>query len=115
MSRSPITTHVLDTATGKPAEGVPVRLEQENATGWELLAEGFTDADGRITNLLPADRRPDLGVYKMHFDTQAYFDAQGQRGFYPHVEVVFLLTEPEAHHHIPLLLSPFGYSTYRGS
>lgn len=115
MSRSPITTHVLDTATGQPAEGVLARLAYLGAQGWQELGEGHTNADGRITDLLPVEPRPRVGVYRMWFDTEAYWQARGIEGFYPHVEVVFHLTEPEAHHHIPLLLSPFGYSTYRGS
>lgn len=115
MSRSPITTHVLDTATGKPAEGVLARLSHLGPQGWTELGEGRTNADGRITDLMPVEPRPAAGVYRMHFDTEGYWKAQGVAGFYPHVEVVFHLTEPEAHHHIPLLLSPFGYSTYRGS
>jgi 5-hydroxyisourate hydrolase len=113
--KSPITTHVLDTALGRPAAGVAVRLERLGAGGEaETLARGITDDDGRIGTLLePGSLR--VGPHRITFDTGAYFDATGQRGFYPEVSVVFVVEEPSAHHHVPLLLSPFGYSTYRGS
>jgi len=99
-----ITTHVLDTARGRPAPGVPVRLERDG----ETLADLETDADGRAR----LAERAAAGRYRLVFDTGAYLDGQG---FYPEVSVVFEITEPGAHHHVPLLLSPFGYSTYRGS
>ena len=109
----PLTTHVLDVARGLPAQGVPVRLDRQDKGAWKPLAEGATNADGRCPNLLKdGDLVP--GVYRLAFDTGAYFGAQGQRGFYPYVEVVFEVTDAR-HHHVPLLLSPFGYSTYRGS
>jgi 5-hydroxyisourate hydrolase len=113
--KSPITTHVLDTGRGRPAAGVPVRLEQITASGEAReIARGVTDDDGRISDLLaPGSLR--TATYRMTFDTGAYFEATGQRGFYPEVGVVFVVDEPTAHHHVPLLLSPFGYSTYRGS
>lgn len=103
---SQITTHVLDTALGKPAAGVPVALF---ASG-ELLAEGTTDADGRVTELGPAAL--EAGGYTLVFDTAAYFAARVS--FYPRVIIDFAITGSE-HYHVPLLLSPFGYSTYRGS
>ena len=113
---SPITTHVLDTSKGRPAQGVTVLLEKAAQGGsWERLAGGSTNADGRIAELLPKDSTLAKGLYRMTFGTGAYFKAQGTQGFYPSVIVVFELTEPAAHYHIPLLLSPFGYSTYRGS
>ena len=113
---SPITTHVLDTSRGRPASGVPVKLERRKADGsWEELARAVTNADGRAGELLPDGKRPSAGVYRMSFDTGAYFKQSKVDGFYPVVEVVFELKKPEEHHHIPLLLSPFGYSTYRGS
>jgi 5-hydroxyisourate hydrolase len=99
-----ITTHVLDTARGKPAAGVPVRLER----GAETVADLATDADGRAR----LAERAEAGRYRLVFDTGAYLDGNG---FYPEVSVVFEVTDPGAHHHVPLLLSPFGYSTYRGS
>ena len=107
-----ITTHVLDTALGRPAAGVPVVLERRDGAGWQPVGSGVTDGDGRLRTLDP----PRLaGTYRIRFDTAAYFRASGQAGFYPFVEVVFEVTDAAAHHHVPLLLSPFGYSTYRGS
>jgi 5-hydroxyisourate hydrolase len=114
--KSPITTHVLDTAKGRPAAGVPVRLDRRKADGsWETVGRGVTNSDGRAAELLPEAPRPGTGLYRMCFDTAAYFQQHKLEGFYPYVEVVFELTKPGEHHHVPLLLSPFGYSTYRGS
>jgi 5-hydroxyisourate hydrolase len=110
---SPLTTHVLDVAKGLPAAGVPVRLDRQDAGAWKPLAEGVTNADGRCPDLLKEGALP-KGVYRLSFDTRAYWQAQGQRGFYPFVDVVFEVSDAR-HHHVPLLLSPFGYSTYRGS
>jgi 5-hydroxyisourate hydrolase len=107
---SAITTHVLDTARGRPAAGVAVRLEREGA----LLASGATDADGRLRDLLP-DGPLEPGRYRLVFDTEGYFAAEGTEAFYPEVSVVFRVREGGEHFHVPLLLSPFGYSTYRGS
>ena len=108
-----ISTHVLDTAAGVPAVGVPVTLEIERDEGWERIGAGVTDEDGRIADLLTEGAA--AGTYRIAFDTGAYFTAQGEQGFYPEVSVVFEIKEAHAHHHVPLLLSPFGYSTYRGS
>jgi len=111
---SPITTHALDTARGCPAAGLPVELEQLTDEGWVSLRRGTTDADGRapgFTDGLALQR----ATYRMTFDTGAYFEAVGVEGFYPVVRVVFQIRAPGQHHHVPLLLSPFGYSTYRGS
>jgi 5-hydroxyisourate hydrolase len=108
-----ISTHVLDTATGAPAGGVPVRLEILHAEGWEPLGEGATDGDGRLEDL--GGEPLDVATYRIRFDTKVYFQTKGERGFYPEVTVVFEVTEPGRRHHVPLLLSPFGYSTYRGS
>ncbi|RCV52753.1 hydroxyisourate hydrolase [Marinitenerispora sediminis] len=111
-----MTTHVLDTAAGRPAAGVAVTLEAAADTGrtaWTPLAVGRTDDDGRITDLGP--RRLAAGVYRLVFDTEGYFRREGRRSFYPEVAVVFEIADEEAHYHVPLLLSPFGYSTYRGS
>lgn len=113
---SPITTHVLDTMQGRPASGVPIALEQLDAAGkWQELARGVTDSDGRIKDLLPSEHRLAAGTYRMSFETAPYFEATGVKGFYPSVPVVFELQQPGEHYHIPLLLSPYGYSTYRGS
>ncbi|WP_435109179.1 hydroxyisourate hydrolase [Nocardiopsis synnemataformans] len=111
---SHVTTHVLDAALGRPARGVPVRLEAADGPGaWRTVAEGRTDDDGRVPDLGP-DRLP-AGFHRVVFDTAAYFGATGQRGFYPEVSIVFDLADEDAHYHVPLLLSPFAYSTYRGS
>ena len=113
---SAITTHILDTALGRPAGGVPVHLEREETEGgWRVLGSGATDGDGRLRDLLPGDFDLQPGVYRLTFDTARYFEAQGQKSFYPHVAVIFLVDDPGQHYHVPLLLSPFGYSTYRGS
>lgn len=113
---SAITTHVLDTARGRPAAGVPIVLERAGEGGaWQRLGQGATDADGRLRTLLPDGERPAAGVYRLTFDTEAYFAATGEGGFFPAVHITFRVTAPEQHYHVPLLLSPFGYSTYRGS
>ena len=101
-----VSTHVLDATTGRPASGVAVRLSDLEGA---QLAEGHTDADGRCA-LVPYDL--DEGTYQLTFDTGGYFD---ERTFYPSVTVTFTLADGGAHHHIPLLLSPWSYTTYRGS
>lgn len=114
--KSPITTHVLDTSQGRPASGIEVKLSQRNENGaWQELASGRTNEDGRIMNLLPADFQLLAGVYQMTFHTEGYFRQQAVPSFYPCVKIVFEVHHPEQHYHVPLLLSPFGYSTYRGS
>ena len=112
---SAITTHVLDTARGRPAAGFGVRLERRDGGGWSLLAERATDADGRVRDLLAVDAVPAAGTYRLTFDTGAYLAAPGAAVFYPEVAVVFEIHDPSRHHHVPLLLSPYGYTTYRGS
>ena len=112
---SAITTHVLDTARGRPAAGVVVVLEMEQAGEWRPIGQGVTDADGRVKALLAPGTPLSAGVYRLTFATGTYFARQSQATFYPEVKVVFKITDPEQHHHVPLLLSPFGYSTYRGS
>ena len=114
---SQITSHVLDTATGRPANQLTIRLEQRIATDWHTIAQGETNMDGRIAGLLPDDCVLAAGDYKMYFDTKPYFDRQEESYFYPYVEIVFSITDSELddHFHIPLLLSPYGYTTYRGS
>ena len=106
-----LSTHVLDTSRGKPAAGVPVRLDAHDGAGWVPVAEGRTDADGRLRDWVPAGRWR-AGRWRLVFDTGAY---HGPDAFFPEVTVDFAVTEPAEHHHVPLLLSPFGYSTYRGS
>jgi 5-hydroxyisourate hydrolase len=112
---SAITTHVLDTSRGCPAEGVPATFEVAAAGGWKLLGKGTTDADGRIAEFLPKDTALVSGVYRLIFDTSKYFAAHRLEAFYPQVTVVFRIDDAAQHYHVPLLLSPFGYSTYRGS
>lgn len=112
---SQITTHILDTARGRPASGVAVSLSLQVADAWQLLATGATDSNGRVTDLLPESKPLPAGIYKMHFETGGYFSASAQPVFYPWAEVVFSIEGDGAHYHIPLLLSPYGYSTYRGS
>ena len=111
---SGITTHVLDTARGRPAAGVPVTLEVEAAGGWKLVGKGTTNADGRVSDLV-TDNSIVAGVYRLIFDTATYFAGQKTQAFYPQVAVVFKVEDSNQHYHVPLLLSPFGYSTYRGS
>jgi 5-hydroxyisourate hydrolase len=113
---STVTTHVLDTALGQPAAGVPVRLERafdSPAPVPVAVAEGVTGADGRISDLGPDDLAP--GTYRIVFGTGAYFARDGRRAFYPEVTVTFLVEAGGGHYHVPLTLSPFAYSTYRGS
>ena len=114
MSR--ITTHVLDIALGRPAAGVPIVLERQDADGaWRPLGSATTDADGRIRDLLPAGVPFAAGAHRLVFDTGNYFRSLKAQAFYPRVTVEFAVTDPAAHHHVPLLLSPYAYSTYRGS
>jgi 5-hydroxyisourate hydrolase len=114
---SRITTHVLDTSAGRPAEGVPVVLERAapEGGGWEVVGRGTTDADGRQRELAPDGGRLAGGTYRLTFDTGAYFTRTGRQAFFPQVSVVFAIGEGEEHEHVPLLLNPYGYSTYRGS
>ncbi len=106
-----ITTHILDTATGRPAPAVPIRLERLTAAGqWQVVGHGETDHDGRLRTLLP-DGPAAHGTYRLHFDTREYLGADA---FFPAVQIEFVVRD-DRHHHVPLLLSPFGYSTYRGS
>jgi 5-hydroxyisourate hydrolase len=114
---SPITTHVLDIAQGKPAAGVAVVLEQRGqGDAWIELGRGTSNSDGRLANLLADDTVLTPGVYRLRFATGAYFASSGVRGLYPEVQVIIQLESPVGrHYHIPLLLTPYGYSTYRGS
>ena len=116
---SAISTHVLDTSQGRPAGGVPVTLEigstSDGGMTWEPHGGGETDADGRLRDLLPAGAALAAATYRLTFDTGAYFSAHGVESFYPSVTVVFQIRDASQHHHVPLLLSPYGYSTYRGS
>ena len=111
---SPITTHVLDTRLGRPAAGVAVSLERLEAGAWQLIGYGATDEDGRLATLLPEGGLTS-GRHRLTFDTGAYFQQQQVEHFYPSVTVDFEVAVLTQHYHVPLLLSPFGYSTYRGS
>ena len=105
---SAVTTHVLDTVTGRPAVGMPVRLEGDG-----VAADARTDEDGRVRDF-GTDRLPP-GTYRLVFATWEWFLGQDREAFYPEVVVTFAVTDPDRHLHVPLLLSPYGYSTYRGS
>jgi 5-hydroxyisourate hydrolase len=115
--RSPITTHVLDTSLGRPARGVAVVLEVRDIEGrsWRPLGEGRTDDDGRITDLLAADHPLLPGTYRLTFDVGAYYATRDTESFYGTIPLVFQVRATDEHYHVPLLLNPFGYSTYRGS
>jgi len=111
---SQITTHILDTSLGKPAAGVSIILEQRSGGEWKEIANGVTDGDGRISNLLEDDRILDPGAFRLIFNSGEYFANQDKDCFYPKVVIVFQTTDT-SHYHVPLLLNPYGYSTYRGS
>ena len=110
-----ISTHVLDTALGQPAPGVAVWLERQHPGGWEPMASARTDQDGRCGQVLAPEQILTPGVYRLAFDTANYFAARQTTALYPLVEITFLVREGESHFHLPLLLSPNGYTTYRGS
>lgn len=118
---SAITTHILDLSTGRPAAGVEVVLEWRrvgevaNADRWTAIGHGATDDDGRQRTLMAAGTAPEAGWYRLTFASGEYFARAGTPTFYPFVTVVFEVTSRDQHYHVPLLLSPFGYSTYRGS
>jgi 5-hydroxyisourate hydrolase len=111
---SQLTTHILDTTTGRPAVHVRVGLYQLVERDWKMVAEGSTDENGRVSDLLQADMLLAHGTYKLTFGTSEYFRAAGIATFYPYVDVIFEITSAE-HYHVPVLLNPFGYTTYRGS
>jgi 5-hydroxyisourate hydrolase len=108
-----ITTHILDLTAGAPAAGVAVTLERHEANGWAMLGGGQTDQDGRVRDAFPAPPAP--GRYRLTFATGEWFATRGVASFHPEITVTFEVREAKQHHHVPLLLSPFGYSTYRGS
>jgi 5-hydroxyisourate hydrolase len=111
-SASTLSTHVLDTSTGRPAAGVPVTLERADGTA---VGSGVTDADGRLRDFLDAGATLGEGVYRARFDVETYFARTGRPSFYPEVAILFRVGAGAEHYHVPLLLSAFGYSTYRGS
>uniref|UniRef100_A0A8C9UL52 5-hydroxyisourate hydrolase n=1 Tax=Spermophilus dauricus TaxID=99837 RepID=A0A8C9UL52_SPEDA len=113
---SPLTTHVLDTASGLPARGLCLHLSrlEDLSQQWTELKKSYTDLDGRCPGLLrPGQMKP--GTYKLSFETQGYWKERGQESFYPYIEVVFTITKETQKFHVPLLLSPWSYTTYRGS
>lgn len=115
LLQSPITTHVLDLSIGRPAGGMTVTLEKnEPREGWKLVGEAETDHDGRVGHLLSLPAL-EIGCYRMTFDTGAYFRRKGHKTFYPSVTITFETQDALEHYHVPLLISPYGYSTYRGS
>ena len=109
-----LSTHILDTAIGRPASHVPVVLSQLQLDRWHHVGCGETDSDGRCKTLL-GDSPLQSGTYKIRFATAVYYAAQGLTGLYPYVDIVFTVAEPSQHYHIPLLLTANGYTTYRGS
>ena len=111
---SQMTTHVLDTAVGLPGKNISIRLQAKRNNVWQTIAQGITNADGRIPDLLPQEKSLKPDTYKMVFDTGSYYATQNLKTFYPEVEILFN-TFDETHYHVPLLVNPFGYSTYRGS
>ncbi|MFT4977075.1 MAG: 5-hydroxyisourate hydrolase [Myxococcota bacterium] len=111
---SNISTHVLDTALGCPAAGIPAQLERLDGDTWCVLGSGVTNADGRIAGLL-GEHLPAEGEHRISFVLRDYHEAQGTPGFFPRVTIDFEIRDAQAHHHVPLLLSPYSYSTYRGS
>jgi 5-hydroxyisourate hydrolase len=111
---SQITSHILNTTTGKPATGITVILYRGENDMWEELARAATNNDGRVTSLLDKHMPLEMGIYKLRFETKDYFDEAHTPTFYPYVEIVFDIQSND-HYHIPLLLNPFGYTTYRGS
>lgn len=108
---SGITTHVLDTSHGRPASGIPLLLEMQEESGWREICRTLTNGDGRA-QLLPEVA---TGTYRLTFGIETYFQAQETEGFYPEAVIVFHVRDANQHYHVPLLLSPYGYSTYRGS
>ena len=110
-----ITTHVLDLSSGKPAAGIRVVLASIEDGRRTTVAAGVTDADGRLRDLVPANRPLDAALYELTFETGVYFTSRGTAPFHPRVAVSFEVTDPGQHYHVPLLISPYGYTTYRGS
>ena len=112
---STFSTHILDTARGMPARGVRVTLQRSAGPDqWEDIAMGSTNADGRIPDFVSESKPLPAGIYRVRFDVSAYFSEHKTKSFYPYIEVVFELGN-DGHYHVPLLLSPWGFSTYRGS
>jgi 5-hydroxyisourate hydrolase len=110
-----ISTHVLDTSLGKPANDIPVYLEIKKNNEWAQIESGITDIDGRVANFVSKTDKMDTGVYRITFETSEYYKSLNKESFYPETSIVFNVDSSTEHYHVPLLLSGFGYSTYRGS
>lgn len=110
-----ITTHILDVSIGKPAAGVRVSLARIDDSQRTTVSSGVTDSDGRLKDLVPVAPGLNAGVFELTFETGPYFMGRDIRAFHPRVTVTIEITDPRQHHHVPLLISPFGYTTYRGS
>lgn len=110
-----ISTHILDTALGRPAAGVPVTLAYMTNRAWSPLNEAVTDAEGRCKDLLPSTQTLLPGTYRIRFETVSYYQRNQLEGLYPYIEIVFTVSAEQQHYHIPLLLTANGYTTYRGS
>jgi 5-hydroxyisourate hydrolase len=110
-----ISTHILDTSKGRPGAGVKTILELLTPSKWQEIGSGVTNEDGRLPGLVPVDHQLKDGIYRLTFDVNSYFESQSIKCFYPYVQITFEILDPSQHFHVPLLLSPFGYSTYRGS
>jgi 5-hydroxyisourate hydrolase len=115
VPRGPLAIHALNTTTGKPAIGLDVTLERKLGNDWEVLGRGRTDDQGLREDLYPRAKPFQAGIYRLIYDTGAYFKGQGVKTFFPWVEVAFEIEKIDEHYHIPILLNPYGYSTYRGS
>lgn len=114
-AQNPLSVHVLDQGSGQPGAGIQVTLEQRKGTEWLQLASGVTNEQGRIPALYPEGKAMAAGDYRIVFRTGEHFARKGQPTFFPRIPVEFTVDAPAQHYHIPLLLSPFGYSTYRGN
>jgi len=110
-----ISTHVLDTSIGKPAAAVFVQLQRQSGATWADVSKAVTDKDGRVAGLLSSAGQAGAGGYRLTFDVGEYFRARGVESFYSRISIDFVVRDAAAHYHVPLLLSPYGYSTYRGS
>ncbi|MFJ5159788.1 hydroxyisourate hydrolase [Pantoea sp. NPDC088449] len=112
---NPISVHVLNLQTGVPTAGIKVELDRKKGNDWLKLAEGTTNAQGRISALYPTGQATQMGIYRVIFKTGDYYQKSGEPTFFPEIPVIFTLDKADQHYHIPLLLSQFGYSTYRGN
>lgn len=114
-AQNPLSVHVLDQVSGQPSAGIGVRLEKQEGAQWRLLARAETDVQGRIRGLYPANQPLSAGIYRVTFETGAFFARHKTPTFFPEIPVLFEVQATSQHYHIPLLLSPFGYATYRGN